>query len=112
VVVRKQSTARNGQTVVALVNRGRDDQDLLQACGTPLNSIPPNAAMRPFVITSKDEFSIEGILVGVIRHCGQLVMQGGKTMSSPQQMMVERVDELERMIVPLEWPGSGNCSGS
>jgi len=25
--------------------------------------------MKPFVVTPEDEFSIEGVLVGVIRHC-------------------------------------------
>lgn len=68
VVVRKQATARNGQTVVALVNREATIKTYFKR-GDTIELHPANAAMRPLVITSADEFSIEGILVGVIRHC-------------------------------------------
>lgn len=68
VVVRKQSTARNGQTVVALVNREATIKIYFKRADS-IKLHPANASMRPFVITSEDEFSIEGILVGVIRHC-------------------------------------------
>lgn len=68
VVVRTQATARNGQTVVALVNREATIKTYFKR-GDTIELHPANAAMRPLVITSADEFSIEGILVGVIRHC-------------------------------------------
>lgn len=68
VVIRKQSTARNGQTVVALVNHEATIKTYFERAGS-IELHPANAAMRPFVITSADEFSIEGVLVGVIRHC-------------------------------------------
>jgi repressor LexA len=69
VIVHKQATARNGQTVVALVNqeatikRYYKKQDRIELH-------PANAAMEPLIITSKDEFRIEGIVIGMIRHCG------------------------------------------
>jgi repressor LexA len=69
VIVHKQATARNGQTVVALVNqeatikRYYKKQDRVELH-------PANAAMEPLIITSKDEFRIEGIVIGMIRHCG------------------------------------------
>jgi repressor LexA len=68
VVVRKQSTAHNGQTVVALVN----GQATIKTYFKREQSIelhPANAAMKPLVVTPEDEFAIEGVLVGVIRHC-------------------------------------------
>jgi repressor LexA len=56
VVVRKQGTARNGQTVVVLVNNGR------------IELHPANAAMKPIIVSAEDEFCIQGIVAGVIRH--------------------------------------------
>ena len=68
VVVRKQSTARNGQTVVALVNREATIKTYFKRT-RHIELHPANAAMKPFVVTPEDEFTIEGVLVGVIRHC-------------------------------------------
>ena len=31
---------------------------------------PANTTMVPIVVTPSDEFVIEGVLIGVIRHCG------------------------------------------
>jgi repressor LexA len=31
---------------------------------------PANSAMDPIVVRQSDEFHIEGIVIGVIRHCG------------------------------------------
>ena len=50
VVVHKQATARNGQTVIAVVN-------------------PANSSMKPIVVSPADDFRVEGVVVGVIRHC-------------------------------------------
>jgi repressor LexA len=68
VVVRKQPTARNGQTVVALVNREATIKTYFKRT-RHIELHPANAAMKPFVVTPEDEFTIEGVLVGVIRHC-------------------------------------------
>ena len=68
VVVRKQSTAHNGQTVVALVNREATIKTYFKRAHS-IELHPANAAMRPLVVTPADEFAIEGVLGGVIRHC-------------------------------------------
>lgn len=68
VVVRKQEIARNGQTVVALVNREATIKAYFKKDGH-IELHPANAAMQPIVVQPSDEFHIEGILVGVIRHC-------------------------------------------
>src|SRR5919204_505424 len=58
VIVHKQAIARNGQTIVALVNqeatikRYYKKQDRIELH-------PANAAMQPLILTSKDEFRIE-----------------------------------------------------
>lgn len=68
VVVRKQPTAQNGQTVVALVNREATIKTYFKR-EHHIELHPANAAMQPFMVTPADEFAIEGVLVGVIRHC-------------------------------------------
>jgi repressor LexA len=68
VIVRKQDRARNGQTVVALVNREATIKTYVKK-DTHIELHPANAAMQPIVVQPSDEFHIEGVLVGVIRHC-------------------------------------------
>jgi repressor LexA len=68
VIVRKQETAQNGQTVVALVNREATIKTYFKK-GTHIELHPANAAMQPIVVRPSDEFHIEGVLIGVIRHC-------------------------------------------
>jgi repressor LexA len=68
VVVRKQETARNGQTVVALVNREATIKTYFKK-DTHIELHPANSAMQPIMVQPSDEFHIEGILIGVIRHC-------------------------------------------
>jgi repressor LexA len=68
IVVRKQATARNGQTVVALVN-GHATIKTYYKRERSVELHPANAAMKPLLVTPADEFAIEGVLVGVIRHC-------------------------------------------
>lgn len=68
VVVRKQPTAHNGQTVVALVNREATIKTYFKRA-RHIELHPANAAMKPLVVTPADEFVVEGVLVGVIRHC-------------------------------------------
>jgi repressor LexA len=68
VVVRKQETARNGQTVVALVNRDATIKTYFKK-DRHIELHPANAAMQPLIVQPSDEFQIEGVLIGVIRHC-------------------------------------------
>lgn len=68
VIVRKQETAKNGQTVVALVNQEATVKTYFKK-DARIELYPANAAMKPIVIAPTDEFHIEGILIGVIRHC-------------------------------------------
>src|SRR5262252_2251201 len=66
-VVRKQGTARNGQTVVALVNNEATIKKYYRKDGR-IELHPANAAMKPIIVSLQDEFRIQGIVAGVIRH--------------------------------------------
>jgi len=68
VVVRKQATADSGQTVVALI-RGEATVKRLQRKGQRIELHPANPAMAPIVVEDEESFRIEGVVVGVIRHC-------------------------------------------
>ncbi len=68
VVVRKQATAQNGQTVVALVNQEATIKTYFKK-DSHIELHPANQAMQPIIVTPSDTFHIEGILIGVIRHC-------------------------------------------
>jgi len=68
VVVRKQSTAENNQTVVALI-RGEATVKRFYRKGSTIELHPANPAMQPIVVSSEESFRIEGVVVGVIRHC-------------------------------------------
>lgn len=68
VVVRKQETARNGQTVVALVNQEATIKTYYEK-DSRIELHPANATMKPIMVGPTDDFHIEGILIGVIRHC-------------------------------------------
>ena len=68
VVVRRQETARNGQTVVALVNHEATIKTYFKK-DSHIELHPANATMQPIVVKPSDSFHIEGILIGVIRHC-------------------------------------------
>ena len=67
VVVQKQSTARNGQTVIALVNGEATIKVYHRKTGS-VELHPANDTMTPIVVDGTDTFHIEGIVVGVIRH--------------------------------------------
>ena len=67
VVVQKQSTARNGQTVIALVN-GEATIKIYHRKAGSVELHPANDTMKPIVVHETDTFHIEGIVVGVIRH--------------------------------------------
>ena len=68
VIVRRQEHARNGQTVVALVNQEATIKTYFKK-DTHIELHPANAAMQPIIVTPNDQFHIEGLLIGVIRHC-------------------------------------------
>jgi repressor LexA len=68
VVVRRQKTARNGQTVVALVNQEATIKTYFMK-DLRIELHPANVAMKPIMVEPSDDFHIEGILIGVIRHC-------------------------------------------
>ena len=68
VVVQKQETAKNGQTVVALVNREATIKRYFKK-GTHIELHPANETMQPILVHPSDEFQIQGIVIGVIRHC-------------------------------------------
>ncbi len=69
VIVHKQRTARNGQTVVALVNQEATIKKYYRK-EKQVELHPANTTMVPIVVTPSDEFVIEGVVIGVIRHCG------------------------------------------
>ena len=67
VVVQKQAAARNGQTVIALVN-GEATIKIYHRKSGAIELHPANETMKPIVVKETDTFHIEGIVVGVIRH--------------------------------------------
>lgn len=67
VVVQEQHTARNGQTVIALVNGDATIKIYHRKTGS-VELHPANDAMKPIVVRDTDTFQIEGVVVGVIRH--------------------------------------------
>lgn len=67
VVVRKQGTAHNGQTVVALVNNEATIKTYYRKEGR-VELHPANAAMQPIVVSPDDDLRIQGIVTAVIRH--------------------------------------------
>lgn len=68
VVVRKQAVAKNGQTIVALVNREATIKTYFKK-ESHIELHPANDAMQPILVQPSDEFQIEGLVIGVIRHC-------------------------------------------
>lgn len=68
VVVRKQETARNGQTVIALINNEATIKTYYRKLGR-VELHPANDAMKPIVVKGTDAFKIEGVVTGVIRYC-------------------------------------------
>jgi repressor LexA len=70
VVVQKQNTARNGQTVIALVNGDATVKTYYRKAGI-VELHPANDTLKPILVKETDAFHIEGIVVGVIRHLGK-----------------------------------------
>ena len=67
VVVRTQGTARNGETIIALVN-GQATVKKYYTKGKTIELRPVNSAMEPIVVGPSDDFRIQGIVVGLIRY--------------------------------------------
>jgi repressor LexA len=70
VIIRRQYTARNGQTVIALVNSEATIKNYHYK-GNYIELQPANPTMKPFRVTPKDDFKIQGVVVGVIRYLGK-----------------------------------------
>lgn len=68
VIIHRQQTARNGQTVVALVNQEATIKKYYRK-EQQVELHPANASMVPIIVSPSDEFVIEGVLIGVIRYC-------------------------------------------
>ena len=67
VVVWKQQTARNGETVIALLNGEATIKTYYRKAGV-IELHPANDTMKPMTVQETDRFHIEGVVVGVIRH--------------------------------------------
>jgi repressor LexA len=68
VVIHKQQTARNGQTVIALVN---GEATIKRYFRKPrhIELHPANDERRPIIVQATDDFRVEGVVVGLIRYC-------------------------------------------
>ena len=69
IIVHKQATAENGQTVVALVD-GEATVKKWYRRGTRIELHPANETMSPIIVRPDQDCRIEGIVTGVIRYCG------------------------------------------
>jgi len=65
--VKKSSEARNGQIVVARLGDDVTVKRLLRSGGA-IQLLPENPDFQPIVVTADDDFSLEGIAVGLIRN--------------------------------------------
>lgn len=68
VVVRKQAAAENGQVVVATLDNEATVKRFHRKNGR-IELQPANPAMAPILVEDPERFRIEGVVVGVIRHC-------------------------------------------
>lgn len=69
VVIKKQPTAENGQTVVALINNEATIKRIQRKSGR-VELHPANPKYKPILVDSAvEDFKIEGVLMGVIRLC-------------------------------------------
>ncbi|GAB4272013.1 MAG: transcriptional repressor LexA [Deferrisomatales bacterium] len=68
VVVRRQATAANGETVVALVDGEATVKRFYRRQGR-VELHPANAAMEPIAVEAGQDVRIEGVVIGVIRYC-------------------------------------------
>lgn len=66
VILKKQATAHNGQTVVALINNEATIKKFFRR-KNKIELHPANSAYRPIIVEPSQDFKIEGVLAGVIR---------------------------------------------
>jgi repressor LexA len=66
VVIKKQSSANHGDTVVAALNNEATIKKLYKQAGK-IELLPANPKYQPIAVTPQNMFSIEGVLVGLIR---------------------------------------------
>lgn len=65
-VVRRQQTAENGDTVIALVDGGATVKRFHRA-GRGVELRPANPAMNPIVVEDGGDLQLEGVVIGVLR---------------------------------------------
>ena len=70
VVVQKQHTAGDGQTVIALLNGEATIKAYERRAGV-IQLHPANETMKAITVKEADSFHIAGVVVGVIRHIGR-----------------------------------------
>lgn len=66
IVCRHQSSAENGQVVIALVD-GEATLKIIKKTKSSIELIPANSKMKSFIIGPDQDFRIAGILVGLMR---------------------------------------------
>lgn len=69
VVIKKQKTATQGQTIVALLNHSEATIKKFFLHDDHIELVAANTKYPPIIIQKNEPFSIEGILQGVIRKC-------------------------------------------
>jgi len=67
VIVQKQSTARNGQTVVALLDNGEATLKKFYKEKGRIRLQPANPDFEPIIVDSADQIDIQGVVIGVLR---------------------------------------------
>jgi repressor LexA len=69
IIVQKQVTAENGQTVVILLD-GEATVKKWYRKGHRIELHPANDTMSPIIVRPDQDCRIEGLVTGVIRYCG------------------------------------------
>lgn len=69
IIVQKQATAENGQTVVVLLD-GEATVKKWYRKGPRIELHPANETMSPIIVRPDQDCRIEGLVTGVIRYCG------------------------------------------
>jgi len=67
VIVQKQSTASNGQTVVALLDNGEATLKKFYREKGRIRLQPANSQFEPIIVDSADQINIQGVVIGVLR---------------------------------------------
>jgi len=70
ILVRKQSTADNGDRVVALINNHEATLKKFYRDKDGVTLEPANPDFKPIVITKEQDLKIQGVVVGIIKGRG------------------------------------------